>query len=149
MLLQTTSYIVPKDKRAEHARLLRRFRQTLMRLGCDHFEVYEQVGANWNPAETTGRFVQILRFRDRKHHLAVQQEERSDPQVQQGVAEFWNLINFPSQQKQGLLAVRVYTSFMNLPSQRTGVSRSGEEDEGLDLNASPIADVNSASEEIK
>src|SRR5271154_3749743 len=69
MLLQTTSYIVPKDKRVEHARLLRRFRQILMRLGCEFFEVYEQVGANWNPNQTTGRFVQILFFRDRKHYL--------------------------------------------------------------------------------
>jgi hypothetical protein len=135
MLLQTTSYIVPKDKRAEHARLLRRFRQTLMRLGCDHFEVYEQVGANWNTAETTGRFVQILRFNDRKHHLAVQQAERSDPQVQQVIAEFCNLVNLPYQQQQGLFAVGFYTSFMKLPSQRTGASRPGEEDEGLDLNA--------------
>ena len=47
MLLQTNSYIVPKERRAEHQRLLRRFRQTLARLGCEHFEVYEQVGANW------------------------------------------------------------------------------------------------------
>ena len=33
MLLQTNSYIVPKDKRSEHSRLIRRFRQTLGRLG--------------------------------------------------------------------------------------------------------------------
>ena len=79
MLLQTNSYIVPRDRRMEHARLLRRFRQTLMRLGCDHFEVYEQVGANWSTAESTGRFVQIMRFRDRRHQMAVQSAERSDP----------------------------------------------------------------------
>jgi hypothetical protein len=53
---------VPKEKRADHARLLRRFRQTLQRLGCDHFECYEQVGANWTNGESTGRFVQIMRF---------------------------------------------------------------------------------------
>ena len=34
MLLQTNSYVVPKDKRLEHAKLMRRFRQTLVRLGC-------------------------------------------------------------------------------------------------------------------
>ena len=33
MLLQTNSYIVPKDKRAEHARLLRRFRAALAKNG--------------------------------------------------------------------------------------------------------------------
>ena len=56
MLLQTNSYIVPKDKRTEHARLIARFRQTLARLGADHFEACEQVGANWSPTEATGRF---------------------------------------------------------------------------------------------
>ena len=71
MLLQTNSYIVPKDKRTEHARLIIRFKQTLARLGCDHYEAYEQVGANWSPTEATGRFVQIMRFRDRKHQQQV------------------------------------------------------------------------------
>jgi hypothetical protein len=133
MLLQTTSYIVPKDKRAEHARVLRRFRQTLQRLGCDHFEVYEQVGANWNTSETTGRFVQILRFRDRQHHQAIQNAERNDPQVQQLVAEFCHLINLPYQQQQGLFAVGFYTSFMKLPGQRTVETREVEE-EAVDMN---------------
>lgn len=119
MLLQTNSYIVPRDKRVEHARLLRRFRQTLLRLGCDHFEVYEQVGANWNTGETTGRFVQIMRFRDRKHQLSVQAAERGDPTAQQVVQEFCELINFPYQQQQGLFAVGFYTSFLRMPSQRT------------------------------
>jgi hypothetical protein len=119
MLLQTNSYIVPRDKRVEHARLLRRFRQTLLRLGCDHFEVYEQVGANWNTGETTGRFVQIMRFRDRKHQLSVQAAERGDPIAQQVVQEFCELINFPYQQQQGLFAVGFYTSFLRMPPQRT------------------------------
>ena len=47
MLLQTNSYVVPKDKREEHERLIRRIRQSLLRIGCDCFEVYEQVGSNW------------------------------------------------------------------------------------------------------
>src|SRR5208282_5003815 len=119
MLLQTNSYIVPRDKRMEHARLLRRFRQTLLRLGCDHFEVYEQVGANWNTGETTGRFVQIMRFRDRKHQLSVQAAERSDTTAQTLVREFCELINFPYQQQQGLFAVGFYTSFLRMPPQRT------------------------------
>src|SRR5277367_3913054 len=112
MLLQTNSYIVPKDKRAQHARLVQRFRQTLSRLGCDHFEAYEQVGANWSPADTTGRFVQLMRFRDRKHQLAVQGAERNDPTAQGLIKEFCELINFPYQQQQGLFAVGFYHSLL-------------------------------------
>jgi len=41
MILQSNSYIVPKEKRAEHARLVRKFRQTLNRLGCEQFDVFE------------------------------------------------------------------------------------------------------------
>ena len=112
MLLQTNSYIVPKEKRAEHAKLLARFRQTLSRLGCDNFETYEQVGANWSGTETTGRFVQIMRFRDRKHQQHVQGAEKTDPQAQQLIKEFCELINFPYQQQQGLFAVGFYTSVL-------------------------------------
>jgi len=118
MLLQTNSYIVPKDKRAEHARLVRRFRQTLARLGCEHFEVYEQVGANWSGGESTGRYVQIMRFRDRKHQLAVQAAERNDPGAQALIAEFCELINFPYQQQQGLFAVGFYQSVLPIASPR-------------------------------
>jgi hypothetical protein len=118
MLLQTNSYIVPKDKRAEHARLVRRFRQTLARLGCDHFEVYEQVGANWGSGEQTGRYVHIMRFRDRKHQLAVQAAERSDPGAQALINEFCELINFPYQQQQGLFAVGFYQSVLPVASPR-------------------------------
>src|SRR5262245_21673236 len=105
MLLQTNSYIVPKDRRAEHSRLLARFRQTLAKLGCDHFEAYEQVGANWAGGETTGRFVQIMRFRDRQHQQQVQAAERKDPSAQQLIKEFCELINLPYQQQQGLFAM--------------------------------------------
>ena len=110
MLLQTNSYVVPKDRRSEHTRLLRKFRQTLLRLGCDSFEVYEQVGPNWAPGEATGRFVQIMRFRDRAQQLAVQDGEKNDPIAQQLIQEFCALINFPYQQQQGLFAVGFYTS---------------------------------------
>lgn len=112
MLLQTNSYIVPKEKRAEHARLMRRFRQVLNRLGCDNFEVYEQVGANWSNTQTSGRFVQIMRFRDRKHQLAVQAAERSDPSAQELIAEFCDLVNYPYQQQQGQFAVGFYSSVL-------------------------------------
>jgi len=112
MLLQTNSYIVPKEKRAEHTRLMRRFRQLLNQLGCDNFEVYEQVGANWSNNQTSGRFVQIMRFRDRKHQLAVQNAERTDAGAQQLIAEFCDLINYPYQQQQGQFAVGFYSSVL-------------------------------------
>ena len=118
MLLQTNSYIVPKDKRAEHARLVRRFRQTLARLGCEHFEVYEQVGANWGGGESTGRYVHIMRFRDRKHQLAVQAAERNDAAAQALITEFCELINFPYQQQQGLFAVGFYQSALPVTATR-------------------------------
>jgi len=118
MLLQTNSYIVPKEKKAEHSRLIRRFRQTLLRLGCDHFEVYEQVGSNWSNSESQGRYVQILRFLDRKHQLAVQAAERSDPTAQAVIADFCELINFPYQQQQGLFAVGFYTSVLPVAPKR-------------------------------
>ena len=93
--------------------MLRRFRQTLLRLGCDHFEAYEQVGPNWSHGESTGRYVQIMRFKDRKHQLAVQAAERQDPTARALIfTEFCDLINFTYQQQQGLFAVGFYTSML-------------------------------------
>jgi hypothetical protein len=112
MLLQTNSYIVPKERRAEHARLIRRFRQALARIGCDQFEVYEQVGANWSPGGANGRYVQIMRFRDRQHQQAVQAAEANDPGAQQIIAEFCDLINFAYQQQHGYFATGFYTSVL-------------------------------------
>ncbi len=112
MLLQSNSYVVPKEKRVEHARLVRKFRQTLGRLGCDQFDVFEAVGPNWSSGETTGRFVQMMRFRDRKHQLAVQNAEKQDPAAQQLIVEFCELINFPYQQQQGLFVVGFYQSVL-------------------------------------
>ncbi|HEV7297816.1 MAG TPA: hypothetical protein VGN72_00505 [Tepidisphaeraceae bacterium] len=112
MLLQTNSYVVPKDKRSEHARLLSRFRQTLARFGCEDFEVFEQAGSNWGAGEPSGRYVQMIRFRDKKHHMAVQAAERTDPAAQKLIAEFCELINFPYQQQQGLFAVGFYNSVL-------------------------------------
>src|SRR5947209_264620 len=126
MLLQTNSYIVPKERRAEHARLMRRFRQLLGKLGCDMFEVYEQVAANWGAGEPNGRYVQIMRFRDRKHQAAVQNAERSDPAAQALMAEFCELVNFPYQQQQGFFAVGFYHSV--LPAVPTRVP-AAEDDE--------------------
>src|SRR3954471_9740315 len=125
MLLQTNSYIVPKDKRTEHARLLQRFRQCLGRLGCEHFEAYEQVGANWSGSESTGRFVQLMRFRDRKQQQQVQAAERNDPAAQALIKEFCELINFPYQQQQGYFAVGFYNSVLSVAALR--VTSAGEE----------------------
>src|SRR3954469_17429470 len=121
MLLQTNSYVVPKEKRAEHARLVRKFRHTLNRLGCDQFDIFEQVGANWAGGETTGRFVQMMRFRDRKHQLAVQNAEKQDAAAQQLIAEFCALIDFPYQQQQNLFAVGFYQSVLPVAPLRAAV----------------------------
>jgi len=119
MLLQTNSYVVPKDRRAEHQRLMRRFRQALVRLGCEAFEVYEQVGSNWSGGEATGRYVQMMKFRDRKHQQQVQHGERTDPQAQALIAEFCEMINFPYQQQQGLFAVGFYAGALPTVPPRT------------------------------
>src|SRR5688500_4166209 len=108
MLLQSNSYMVPKDKRSEHARLMRKFRQTLARLGCDQFDVFKQVPTNWGSGETTGRFVQMMRFRDRRHQQAVQAAEQSDPGARQLIAEFCALVNLEYQQQQSLFGVGFY-----------------------------------------
>ena len=108
MLLQTNSYIVPARQRAEHARLLGRFRKALARVGCDLFEVYEQADANWKAQEGDARFVQIIRFRDRQHQLDVREAERLDLEAQSLIEEFCQLINFPYQQEHGLFAVGFY-----------------------------------------
>src|SRR3954470_19534174 len=118
MLLQTNSYVVPKEKRAEHARLVRKFRQTLLRLGCDQFDVFEQVTDNWGGGETTGRFVQMMRFRDRRHQQAVQASEKQDAAAQQLIAEFCELINFAYQRQQGLFGVGFYQSVLPVAPMR-------------------------------
>lgn len=119
MLLQTNSYIVPKEKRAEHSRLLRRFRAALCKLGCDNFEVFEQVSSNWSGNDSNGRYVQIMRFRDRAHQVEVQEAERNDPSAQGLIREFCELINFPYQQQQGLFAVGYYTNALAIVPGRT------------------------------
>ena len=145
MLLQTNSYIVPKEKRTEHARLMRRFRQALAKLGCDLFEVYEQVGPNWNGADSSGRYVQIMRFRDRKHQLAVQNAERSDAVAQAIINEFCDLVNFPYQQQQGLFAVGFYNSVLPTGVVRPQAELEGHGDPGDDLTA-PVFDLNASAE---
>lgn len=122
MLLQTNSYIVPRAKRAAHAKLLTQFRQTLARLGCDLFEIYEQASPEWSTeADGESRFVQIIRFRDRQHQLAIQAAEREDPVAQRMIGEFCELINFPYQQEHGLFAVGFYAE-MHAESEQTATA---------------------------
>jgi hypothetical protein len=122
MLLQTNSYIVPRAKRAAHAKLLAQFRQTLARLGCDLFEIYEQASPEWTTeAGGESRFVQIIRFRDRQHQLAIQSAEREDPVAQRMIGEFCELINFPYQQEHGLFAVGFYAEMQAEPEQTLSV----------------------------
>jgi hypothetical protein len=112
MLLQTNSYIVPREKAEEHARLMRRFKQALHKLGCDQFEVYEQTAPGWAPGES-GRCVQLMRFRDRKHQQQVQGAERTDPVAQAIIAEFCELLNIPYQQQQGFFAAGFYQAVVS------------------------------------
>ncbi len=111
MLLQTNSYIVPREKQEEHMRLMRRFKQVLQKLGCDQFEVYEQTGPSWAPGES-GRCVQLMRFRDRKHQQHVQTAERTDAAAQAIIAELSELLNIPVQQQQGFFAAGFYQSVL-------------------------------------
>jgi hypothetical protein len=141
MLLQTNSYIVPKDRRAEHGRLMRRFRQVLAKLGCDMFEVYEQVGQNWQGGEDNRRCVQIIRFRDRKHQATVQNAERNDPAAQALIAEFCDLVNFPYQQQQGYFATGFYNSVLPIaPTRVRGGAEAGEDaaDAEPEVAATPL-----------
>jgi hypothetical protein len=136
MLLQTNSYIVPPEKRAAHNNLMKRFRQVLARIGCDHFEVYEQVGTNWSGGDTNGRFVQIMKFRDRKHCQSVQAAERQDPAAQSLVKEFCDLINLPYQTENGLFAHGYYASITD-PIKLRGQVESNEVAEEAAENFDP------------
>lgn len=106
MLLLTNSYTVPADKRTEHARLTKRFQQAMARIGCEDFEVYEQTGLNWSN-ETTGRFVQIMRFRDQAHFQKVQEAEQQDEAAREIVRQFLELVGFSEQVSQK----QAFTSF--------------------------------------
>ena len=111
MLLQTNSYLVPAEKRDDHLALMTRFAQILHRLGCERFEVVEQMGPEWTPGEV-GRCVQLMQFRDRQHRQQVQQAEQSDPDAQAVISEFVALLDIPYQQDQGYFATGYYESIL-------------------------------------
>ncbi len=111
MLLQTNSYLVPRDRRAEHTRLMRRFAACFERLGSD-FAVYEQIGSGFSPNDSQAsstRFVQMMRFRDAEHHQQVQQAEQADDVARRLISDFCRLIDLDSQQRQGLYAGGFYS----------------------------------------
>jgi len=139
MLLQTNSYIVPARQRAEHARLLGRFRRALARVGCDLFEVYEQADANWAAPEGDARFVQIIRFRDRQHQLDVREAERLDLEAQSLIEEFCQLINFPYQQEHGLFAVGFYNELIPADPPEAA-DRTSDVDQDLDDMIADLGD---------
>lgn len=138
MLLQTNSYIVPKDKRTEHARLIKRFKQVMNRLGCDDFEVYEQAGPNWS-TEVGGRFVQIMRFRDRDHQKAVKAAESSDQIAQDLVREFCELMNFGYQFQQGLATTAYYLSVNSALDQKRLPGGSASRADASEASEPPLA----------
>ena len=103
MLLQTNSYIVRSDQRAEHARLMRQFRVAFRRLGSE-FDVYEEEARGDHAGRgkaRSSRFVQMMRFRDRAHHVEVTRAEREDSVAQDLVSAFARLVDLPYQQDQG------------------------------------------------
>ena len=115
MLLQTNSYLVPEAKRAEHERLMRRFRACFERLGSE-FDVFEQTDDSFAPAARgvpAARFVQMMRFRDLEHQRAVQQAEQHDDVAKRLIADFMRLVDLPRQQQQGLYAAGHYRGLAN------------------------------------
>lgn len=110
MLLQTNAYSVPTDKRDSHARLTARLQEAMRKIGAT-LEVYEQVGPGFSPAEeSTGRYVQVMRFRDRRHLANVQAAERNDVLVQTLLAEFVQLIGLPEQANRGTYLPGYYSA---------------------------------------
>jgi len=112
MLMQTNSYIVAQDKREEHSRLMRRFRQALLRLGCEHFEVFEQVNSSFASSKGNCRFVQVMRFRDRRHYHAMQEAERNDEGAQELIRELCRLVDLECQREQSSFVADHYASLI-------------------------------------
>ena len=105
MLLQTNSYIVSNNQRAEHVRLMRQFRLCFRRLGAD-FEVFEEAD---DTGTSSSRFVQIMRFRDRAHYRHVVEAEKSDKQAQGLIDTFCRLVDLPHQQQAHLFRSSLMT----------------------------------------
>lgn len=108
MLLQTNAYVVTQDKRDQHTRLVRKLQDAMRRIGGS-LEVYEQVGPNFSLSqEATGRFVQVMRFKDKRHLQQIQNAERADTTCQALIAELCELIDLPRQQEVGTFIAGQY-----------------------------------------
>lgn len=115
MLLQTNSYLVPREHRTEHARLVKQFKAVMTRLGCESFNVYEQV-RSFSGLEGTGRFVQVIAFRDAAHQKAHRDKEQADPTAQDLIRQFVELLDFEGQLRRGEATVTCYAGLPDLHS---------------------------------
>lgn len=117
MLLQTHAYVVPRDRRDQHARLMRRLQDAMRRIGAS-FEVFEQVGPGFAASdEGSGRYVQVMRFRDRRHLQAVQTAEKTDPAVQALIIEFCSLVDYQGQLATGTFMPGYYAAITGTDEQ--------------------------------
>jgi hypothetical protein len=104
MLLQTNSYLVPRDRIRAHDDLMRRFRSCFSRLGLEtqQFEVLRETGPEFSTPRTSAvRHVQVVRFRDKDQYDLIHDAEAADPEAQELVAEFARLVELEAQQRRG------------------------------------------------
>lgn len=111
MLLQTNAYSLPRDKKDQHARLVKRFEDCFRRLGAS-FEVYQQVDAGFKDQadQNSLRFVQLMKFKDEKHLASVRAAEVSDAACTQLIKDFCELIDYSGQVQSGLFLPGYYAS---------------------------------------
>ncbi len=114
MLLQTNSYLVPRDRLRAHDLLMSRFRQCFERMGLpsSDFDVFRQAGEGFTSDRTTPgvRCVQMMRFRDRDHFNTVRQTEEGDAEAKRLVDELCRLVDLPAQQRTGHFGGAFYTA---------------------------------------
>ncbi len=114
MLLQTNSYLVPRDRMAAHDELMRRFAACFARLGVAEgaFELFRQTSAEYRPdtAAAAQRVTQILRFDDRKQQEAVHEAEAHDAEAAALVGELRKLVDLDEQAARGHFTSSYYAS---------------------------------------
>ena len=105
MLLQTNSYLVPRDRLAAHDELMARFRRCFERLGvrAGQFEVYRQTSDDFAEDRSIPavRCVQMMRFATTDEHEQVRNREFDDPEAQSLIIELSRLVDLPAQQRSG------------------------------------------------
>jgi hypothetical protein len=88
-----------------------------------------------------------MRFRDRQHHLQIQEAEKSDPGVQQLINDFCELIDLPSQQGQGLFAMGYYSRMSATPG--NGVHDNGAQQYEAQQEAEPQGEITQEQSEME